>query len=475
MLRRLHYRPCVALATAAFVFVPHAASAEPLRFEPAATTRESSEVKAPDEPVQVVPIDVGIWPRASINALYAGPVRNAVSLSLAWADPHEVEGFQLSLGGAAAQQRIRGVQLGGMVAAAGEEATGMQLAGLVAASGEGSLGLQAGGLVAGTGEDVAGGQLGGLVAGAGGRARGIQAGGLVAGSGEDLAGIQVGGLVAGSGSGGWGLQAGGVVAGAGGDFVGLQGGGVIAGAGGQLVGLQVGGLLAGAEGAKGLQISGGLAGAESLTGGQIGAVAGAAEARGVQLAIVNLSEHVRGVQLGIVNLARRVDGAQVGIVNVAKQVRGASIAPVGYVDEAPRYAEVWASELAILSAGARLGTRRVTTLVELGFDPLRADSRLVAGAGLGLRFWLAEWVTLEPELWGRGVILAWDTGRVASVQTARLRASFELREDLSVFGGAALNGSTDADAADLIDGPSWRAGDELEFWPGAFAGVSLRI
>jgi hypothetical protein len=450
-----------------------------------ASTEALAEVAAPEladeagaeSPLLLVPLDVGIWPKVSINGIYDEDLRihNAVSLSLAWAEPHRVEGFQLSLGGAVTVDRMVGAQLGGLLAAAGEEILGLQVGGLVAASGDDVWGAQAGGLVAGAGGDVVGGQVGGLVAGAGGNARYLQAGGLVAAVGGSFHGLQAGGLVAGAGDEAWGVQASGLIAGAGGEMVGLQLGGLIAGAGGQLTGLQAAGLVTGADALRGAQVGGLLAAAGDVRGAQLALVTGNGELEGVQVALLNMSSRVTGTQLGLVNIARHVDGVQLGLVNIAKTVRGASIGAVGYVEDAPRTLDAWTSELALVSAGARLGTRRVTTLTELGFDPVRDDSRLVVGVGLGLRFRLDDAFTLEPELWARGVLLAGDFDRFVHVRTARLRASLALGQQVAIFGGVALNEATDAEASALVTGPSWTPISGSVLWPGAFAGLAIAL
>jgi hypothetical protein len=289
----------------------------------------------PREPCTFVPVDFAVYDKISINGLYSRCGRNVLSVAL----------------GANGTGELRGLSIGVGVSTVAYDATGVQLGGLGAVSGESGTGIQAGGLFAASGVSYRGLQVGGLFAAAGRRFDGIQLGGLFAASGESFSGLQVGGLFSASGAQLSGVQLGGLFSASGDQMTGLQVGGLFA-AGPRMRGIQIGGGVSAVAEGEGLQLSGGLSYAkESLV--------------GVQIAVVNWGGDVTGAQIGVVNVARRVDGLQLGVVNVADDAT-APIGLVSWMRRGERAAEVWLGEVLSASAGVRLGTRRVYSLLGIG-------------------------------------------------------------------------------------------------------------
>jgi len=430
----------------------------------------------------VVPIDLALWHRFSVNRIYGREGHhNYLSLSLASGVAYRLTGLQLSAGVAGVEREGVGIQLGGLVAGAGRGFRGAQIGGLVAGSGDEAAGLQLGGVVAGSGGDFSGIQLGGLVAGSGDELTGIQIGGLVAGTGDEFSGIQLGGLLAGAGDDVTGIQIGGLAAGSGDTLQGIQVAGVVAGAG-ELEGVQVAAGVAGAGRLSGLQVAGLVSGTGGGSGVQVAGVVNYAEDElsGVQLSLVNIGGDIEGLQVGLVNIADRVNGAQVGLVNVASHVDGAPLGLVSYVEDGPKDAELWTSTVTPIAVGARLGSHRVYSMGVVGLRPAPDDDDvLTLGLGLGYHADVASDLGVEVDVLAHYVTFGYDIAdRDAWWGQTRLKAVYAATDFVHLLAGLSLNVAVSSDDPEglLTKGPDamLTAGDrELRLWPGAFAGVRL--
>jgi hypothetical protein len=457
--------------------------------------RPAMKVKRGPPPRCVIaPIDLALTPRVSLNRLRSPCARNFFGLALGASRAGELRGVQIGIGANAVDRSAIGGQVALGINAAGEDATGVQLAGLVNAAGDDFTGLQIAGLINAAGEDVAAFQIAGLgnaggddVSGmqvgllfnaAGDEFTGLQASALFNAAGNHLAGIQASALFNAAGGDARGIQASGLFNAAGDDVRGLQLAGLFNAAGGRLAAGQVSGLFNAASELHGLQITGGMNAASRGEGGQVALAYNRAyrDLTGVQIAAVNIGGDVAGAQVGLVNIARQVRGMQLGLVNVADQA-DAPIGAVSYVRRGERALEVWGGEALALSAGVRLGTRRIYSLAGLSSGPLvdGAPWGPVGGAGvkgaIGRAGVLVD--ALAHALFFDGV------DDQALLLQARARAAYDLSERVALQAGLTWNVfvSGDVDGADLpIGGDTLsRSGDTaVRQWPGFTAGAALR-
>ncbi len=347
------------------------------------------------------------------------PVSVALVPSLGVGGQRTIKHFSINLlvGRAAI---LYGFEVGGLVNLESEDVTGLQIAGLGNLASGDSKGI----LIAGLGNRV------------GGRAEGFLVGGLGNQIGGDQRGIAIGGLGNASRA-----------------LTGAQ----IAGLGnlatGKVTGLQIGGLSNHAAGIDGVQIAG-------------GANVSRGDVEGVQIAVVNVGGAVRGAQIGVVNVARRVDGAQIGVVNLSDQASGVPIGLLSLSHGGHRALEAWASDLAPINVGFKIGSRYFYTLGAVGSD----RDQYFAGLGLGLHLPrhshyfdadVISWARLQHDLRGRPEEL---------LSQARIGVGFPVTADLAVFAGGAL--TTHVILERQPDDPCERCVIHLE--PGFFAGLSYQ-
>ncbi len=427
----------------------------------------------------IAPIDVGLVPRVSLNALRRPCARNYLGLALGYARAGELRGLQIGLGAAAVDRSAVGVQLAIGVSAAGHDAAGLQLAGLVSAAGDDMLGIQIAGLVNAAGEDMTGLQLAGLINAAGGDAFGPQIALLGNAAGQSAHVLQLGGLFNAAGKQVRGIQLAGLFNAAGDDMRGLQLAGLFNASGGRASAIQLGGLFNAAAQLRGGQLAGAMNAVESGQGAQIALGYNRAyrDLTGIQIAAVNIGRHVSGAQVGLVNIARRVDGLQLGLVNVADRA-SAPIGAVSWMRSGERALEVWGGEALALSAGVRMGTGRVYSIAGIGSGPLVDGRPWGAVAGAGVRAPLGRIALLVDAL---AHALFFDgVDDQALLAQARARVAYDVTEQVAIAAGATWNVfvSGDVDGEDLplgLDSVD-RSGDTtVRQWPGLTAAVALRF
>ena len=496
----------VSVALIWLITLPGRASAE----TPSGPAAPSARVaKQPPPRCVIAPIDLAVTPRISLNRLRTPCARNTLGLALGASKAGELRGLQIALGANAVERDMIGAQVALGLNAVGEGAGGLQIAGLVNAAGESFTGIQLAGLVNASGERVTALQLAGLGNAAGGRATGLQVAGLFNAAGDDVRGVQVAGLFNAAGEGVRGLQAS-LLFNAAGDHVrglqasllfnaagdhvrGLQASLLFNAAGGdgravQVAGLfnaiggpatagQIAGLFNAAGELRGFQLSAGMNAVGRGEGLQAALAFNRArhDMTGVQLAAVNIGDHVAGAQVGLVNIARTVRGAQIGLVNVADRV-DAPIGAVSWVRSGERALEVWSGEALALSAGVRLGTERVYSLVGLASGPLVDGNPWGPLAGAGVKGGRGR-IGLLVDALAHGLFFD-GADEQALLAQGRARVAMEVSERIAVTAGATWNVfvSGDRDGADLsLGGDSLdRSGDlAIRQWPGLTAGASL--
>jgi hypothetical protein len=338
---------------------------------------------------------------------------------------------------------VDGVELGGLVNLTDEWVHGVQVAGLS-------------NIVSGDAEGV---QVAGLLNLDRGSTRGIQAAGLVNLVGERARGVQVAGLA---------------------NVVDREAGA-----------LQVAGLANSAGGVRGAQVAGlGNLAADALDGGQVAGLANFAPSggRGLQVAgVTNLAGSLTGVQLaGVTNVAADVDVQVAGVVNVADQVRGVqlglvnvaresdvSLGLVNVVGNGYRAVEAWASDIAPVHLGVKLGARRTYTQLSAA----STDDRFLAGGALGVHF-PAERFHVDVDV-GNHAVWSHD-GFHDGGMLSQLRAAlgWHLHDHVAIFAGAQLSAAFqfDGDTTGLDPALSIATADGddvvVRFAPGVFAGVA---
>ncbi|ATB33916.1 caspase family protein [Melittangium boletus] len=115
---------------------------------------------------------------------------------------------------------------------------------------------------------------------------------------------------------------------------------------------------------------------------------------GAQVSLLNVSGDVTGAQVGLINVARRVKGTQVGLINVSEDIQGVPIGLLSFVQKGQLHLEVWSSDIQLLNAGVKLGSKYVYTTLQAGVGPDDRLQRFSLGLGfgghipLGSRFWL---------------------------------------------------------------------------------------
>lgn len=374
-----------------------------------------------------VPVTVSVAPGF---ALGGAPAHNRVALNLLVGSGASLDGFEL----------------GGLANLRSGSVSGMQIAGVANRSGGRAAGVQIGGVGNWVDDDASAGQIGGV-------------GNWVAG---DLGGLQIGGVGSAAGGDARAGQIGGVASWVGGDLVGLQVGGVASVTGGAMRGLQIGGVASAAgSDVRGAQVS--------------GVVNMGRDLHGMQLSVVNIGGDVNGVQLGVVNIARHVRGMQLGVVNVAEEVDGVPIGVVNAIRRGHRAAEVWASDIAPVQVGIKMGGKRVYSLLTAG----ATDDFGFGGLGLGVHTPMGR-AYLDIDMTSHS-LWSWTGGAAANdlLVQARTMLGLRLTDHLSVLGGVSMNAifAFDGPGEDLtlLSGRVYTGDDVvLRLAPSLFAGVALQ-
>ncbi len=145
----------------------------------------------------------------------------------------------------------------------------------------------------------------------------------------------------------------------------------------------------GVQGALGLNVSGDLTGA--------------------QVALVNVAGDVEGAQVGLVNVARDVKGAQVGLVNVSREMNGVPVGLVNYAREGTVQLDLWTvpgeSGAVSLKLGGWLYSLG-TIAYDAGCGRCEQPPEDELALGLGLRLPLGSWFFLAGDVSAGGAALA---------------------------------------------------------------------
>ncbi|MFT2007055.1 LA_2272 family surface repeat-containing protein [Pontibacter sp. 13R65] len=218
----------------------------------------------------------------------------------------------------------------------------------------------------------------------------------------------------------------------GGPVKGLQLGGILNTAGESVTGAQIAGIVSATKGnARGLQLSG---------------IASLARdgVDGVQTSgIVNLAGgKSKGLQLGTVNIAKNIQGLQVGVVNIADSVGGGTLGLINIVRKNGYYrGEVWAGETLYGNAAFKMGTRKLYTILALGWRPKEDDYYLAYGLGLGtiLGNIAGADVNLDLLTYNIAKNQIWTDGSTNQMHQVRLVGARELGGRTAVLLGATFN------------------------------------
>lgn len=256
------------------------------------------------------------------------------------------------------------------------------------------------------------------------------------------------------------VQAGAVGNVVGGDVKGVQLGGVFDTVGGAVEGVQLSGAVGVAGAVKGVQLAGAVAVAGDVDGWQ-------------QASLLTVADDVRGAQLGVVNVADHVKGVQFGLINVADEVDGVSIALIPWIRDGRRHVELYATELALMNLGGRLGGGGFHTLLSGGYQP--STDRFVGTAGFGAEFVGALW-SMDLDLLATAVVTdqQWTT-KPDYIASARALLGAQLAEHFGVFGGVSWNVAANPQPFDPGFDPMVKIRVDhtlsLDMWPGFVAGV----
>jgi hypothetical protein len=246
---------------------------------------------------------------------------------------------------------------------------------------------------------------------------------------------------------------------AGGDMEGAQVNLGINVAAGRMEGAQVGlGVNLAAGDAKGVQATTGLNVAKNID--------------GLQLGSLNIAEGVKGSQIGWMNVGQDVNGLQLGLVNVAK-TSDVSIAPINLIGDGLHRVDVWASESAVASVAAKIGSKNFYTLGGVGWVGVD-QPWWTFGAGFGAHLQKDRvWVEIDASTWAIAKGVQFVPGLHNKLRT---QVGFEVAEAFQPFAGVSLNhwygiGRVWPEAHEL---PSHVTPDKrMVMWPGAHVGVSF--
>ena len=230
----------------------------------------------------------------------------------------------------------------------------------------------------------------------------------------------------------------------------------------------------------GAQLSSGLNMAEELGGAQVGMLNLGGQLQGVQLAVLNIGGDVRGMQVGLLNIATgQMRGLQLGLVNYATEMVGA---PIGLLSVVARDGtlkpSVWASDVALLNVGLKLGARHFYGILSAGLFPATTRRGLAFGVGMGGHLPLGEALFVDLDLIGYRAEEALEVTSTATwILQTRLTPGYQLFEDVAIVGGPSLN-------VQLIEDPEHgsalrpgfahvSASGRVAVWPGFSIGLQF--
>ena len=377
---------------------------EPVADETSSEEKEKSEKKYTD-----VAFDIGLFPSASINEAFDGPIRNNVSLGIFGTKQDKLKGF-----GASLFFNRQDDEMLGMTASYGLNLSLRR-----------TKGFQAAMLMNYSGDDMDGFQAAALYNHVGGRSRGVQASAIANVTVGDFSGAQLATISS-------------VTAG---NFKGLQLS-IASVAVGETKGVQAG------LGTYSKNVEGGQLGllnlqnGESLKGFQWGLVdlSISETSYGPQFGLFNLTtgSH-KGVQAGLLNVATsKVKGAQIGLFNYAEEA-DAPIGLISIVKNGMLHGNFWTSDTALINAGLKFGGKYVYNIVSAGIQPTADSFTMSLGWGIGGHAPIHEKWFIDSDLMFHRQSRMSDFNDFAMVNKLRVMAGWQLSDDVALLFGPTLN------------------------------------
>jgi len=235
----------------------------------------------------------------------------------------------------------------------------------------------------------------------------------------------------------------------------------------------------------GWQIAGIVSKNRHFRGAQISGLMNYAQQRskGVHIAgLLNLSrKSLNGVQIaGLFNYASVVKGVQIGLVNVADTFSGVAVGLINVARKGKHSLNVTAMEWQPFNLAYKSGTDRFYSIIHAGANPVEGYRLLSFGYGLGHRLAKRERYELIQELSCHGFYAGnWDD--LNSLARYQLLYQYNLSRSVSFYAGPAVTvvlpgrrGRYEGYGFPSDNGyPSVMIGNNLKFWIGWTAGISL--
>ncbi len=320
-------------------------------------------------------------------------------------------------------------------------------------------------ILAGRAGRIDGFEIGGLVNLTKGRVVGVQLAGITNLRGGALHGVALAGVANLGEGGGQGVVIAGVANLEEQGFRGIQAAGVANYSPARVSGAQLSGVTNYSSRMVGMQVS--------------GVVNYANEVKGLQLTgVFNYARWIRGAQIGLVNFAGKVHGTQIGLINVAEE-SDASIGLINVIDNGYRALEGWVTDDSFRNIGYKLGGQRLYTQFSLSQKGTNTTEFPRLGVGFGVHTGQHRSVAEGGRLYSDIDVLVLSDVKEIDKLLGKLRIAigFRFTEQLSIFGGASLNGLLDFDGqaakVGLVHGSvRERSYGSYRLGVGAFAGAA---
>ncbi|MHA4810560.1 peptidase associated/transthyretin-like domain-containing protein [Flavitalea flava] len=327
------------------------------------------------------PVQFSLVPGLGTHGRMGGQVINKFSANMIGGYTTGTDGVELAGIFNIDKKEVRHVQAAGGFNIAGGMVTGVQLAGIHNQDLDSMKGVQAGGV----GNIVVGGvtgvQLGGLFNKVDRGVDGVQAAGLYNQNLDSMTGVQLSGVY---------------------NFV-----------GGSMSGVQAAGLINSVKGRTGgVQLAG------------FGNISNT-EMDGVQIStLFNVTRKLKGLQIGLVNIADTADGYMIGLINIVKTgLHEISLS---------------SNEMLPVNLSYKTGSRKMYSILTLGYSPEKNAKAYVLGFGIGKDFAIAKKMAILTELTQNYFYLGnWDKMPIVYRFQAYLRV--QLGKKISLFAGPAIS------------------------------------
>ncbi|HEY4062851.1 MAG TPA: hypothetical protein VGM30_13175 [Puia sp.] len=122
---------------------------------------------------------------------------------------------------------------------------------------------------------------------------------------------------------------------------------------------------------------------------------------GLQAAgLANSSGEVDGVQVsGFLNSTRRLKGVQIGLINIADTSTGYMIGLVNIVKNGYHELSLSADETLPINLSYKTGTRKIYSILRVGYSPGRSEDAYATGIGIGNEHVLSRCMSLASEFY----------------------------------------------------------------------------